>query len=456
MTPDPRTTAVAEPAEPATTVSPAQPTAPATATSQAAPTAPLLRIQEVAAETGLTARSIRYYEEIGLLRPAARSQGAYRLYDPSDLERLAFIRELRDDAGFSLGEIGLLLEDEDARIRDRERFAATGDPEERKAILRGLIERVDRQVAHPGSKDRPAPRDGRPNDRAARPPARPPRRTGRRAEGAPTGGSAPRGRAVTFRSLADSATLRAFQHRNYRLFFAGQAVSLVGSWMQAVAQSWLVLTLTNDPLILGVVAAAQWTPVLIFGLFGGLIADALPKRQTLIVLEASLAGLALILGILTAFNIAEVWMILVLAVLFGCVNAIEMPVRQSFAVDMVGREDVVNAVALNSALFNAARVLGPAIAGITIELSGTAAAFLINAASFGAVIVGLLAMRDRESARPGARSFARRPPGPSSGASAKGSRTFGVPRSSSSPWSWSGRLRRSASTSRSRSRRSPR
>jgi DNA-binding transcriptional MerR regulator len=106
----------------------------------------LLRIQEVAAETGLTPRSIRYYEEFGLLRPAARSPGAYRLYDTSDLERLRFIRELRDHAGFSLAEIGLLLEDEAARIRDAERFRAAGDAGEREAILRGLLERVDRQV----------------------------------------------------------------------------------------------------------------------------------------------------------------------------------------------------------------------------------------------------------------------------------------------------------------------
>ena len=107
----------------------------------------LLRIQEVAAATGLTPRSIRYYEEIGLLRPAARSQGAYRLYDASDLERLGFIRELRDDAGFSLAEIALLLEDEEARIRDRERFSTTGEPAERREILRDLIARMDRQVA---------------------------------------------------------------------------------------------------------------------------------------------------------------------------------------------------------------------------------------------------------------------------------------------------------------------
>jgi DNA-binding transcriptional MerR regulator len=118
------------------------------AADQRAPAPPrLLRIQEVAAGTGLTPRSIRYYEEIGLLRPAARSEGAYRLYDASDLERLGFIRELRDDAGFSLAEIALLLEDEDARIRDRERFRATGQPAEKRAILRDLIARMDRQVA---------------------------------------------------------------------------------------------------------------------------------------------------------------------------------------------------------------------------------------------------------------------------------------------------------------------
>ncbi len=121
---------------------------PASATEPSALASPrLLRIQEVAAGTGLTPRSIRYYEEIGLLRPAARSQGAYRLYDASDLERLGFIRELRDDAGFSLAEIALLLEDEEARVRDRQRFRATGQSAEKRAILRDLIARMDRQVA---------------------------------------------------------------------------------------------------------------------------------------------------------------------------------------------------------------------------------------------------------------------------------------------------------------------
>lgn len=122
--------------------------APATGTPAAGTAGPrLLRIQEVADDTGLTPRTIRYYEELGLLTPAARSQGDYRLYDPSDLERLRFIRELRDDAGFSLAEIGLLLEDEAARIRDAERFRAAGDPDERRVILLDLLDRVDRQVA---------------------------------------------------------------------------------------------------------------------------------------------------------------------------------------------------------------------------------------------------------------------------------------------------------------------
>lgn len=112
-----------------------------------APAPRLLRIQEAAAATGLTPRSIRYYEEVGLLRPAARSAGAYRLYDASDVERLRLIRDLRDEAGFSLAEIGVLLDDEEVRIRDRERFAASADTAEKRAIVRGLIARADRQVA---------------------------------------------------------------------------------------------------------------------------------------------------------------------------------------------------------------------------------------------------------------------------------------------------------------------
>ena len=201
---------------------------------------------------------------------------------------------------------------------------------------------------------------------------------------------------MTGGGIANANALRALRHRNFRLFFGGQAISLAGSWMQSVAQAWLVLTLTNDPLFLGVVAAAQWTPVLLLGLFGGLIADALPRRPTLIALEAVMATLALALGILTLAGVVEVWMILILAILLGCVNAIEMPVRQSFAVEMVGRADIVNAIALNSATFNAARVIGPAVAGITIAAFNISIAFFVNGASFLAVIVALLLMRPEE------------------------------------------------------------
>ncbi len=188
----------------------------------------------------------------------------------------------------------------------------------------------------------------------------------------------------------------AFAHRNYRLFFAGQAISLVGTWMQQVAQAWLVLQLTHDPFWLGVVAAAQFIPVMIFGLFAGVLADTLPKRQTLIVVQTVMMSLAAILAVLTVTGLVTVPIILLLALLLGCANAVDMPVRQSFSVEMVGREDIGNAVALNSAMFNGARIVGPAVAGLTIGLVGVAAAFTINAFSFLAVIIGLFAMRDSE------------------------------------------------------------
>lgn len=190
--------------------------------------------------------------------------------------------------------------------------------------------------------------------------------------------------------------LRAFRHRNYRLFYVGQAISLVGTWMQSVAQAWLVLTLTNDPLWLGVVSAVQFTPVVLFGLFGGLVADSLPKRRALVVVQAAMMTLALALWLLTSTGLVTVTVVLVLAFGLGMANAVDMPVRQSFVVEMVGRDDVANAVALNSAMFNGARVLGPAVAGLVIGAAGIAPAFLFNGLSFLAVIGGLLLMRDEE------------------------------------------------------------
>jgi MFS family permease len=201
---------------------------------------------------------------------------------------------------------------------------------------------------------------------------------------------------------SDTSGLRVFRHRNYRLFFAGQAVSLVGTWMQQVAQAWLVLQLTHDPVWLGIVAAAQFIPVMILGLFAGVYADALPKRRVLIWTQAIMMVLAAILAALVFTEVVQVWMILVLAVLLGIANAVDMPVRQAFSVEMVGREDVGPAVALNSALFNGARVVGPAVAGLSIGAFGVAIAFGLNALSFLAAILGLV-MMDERALRIGAR-----------------------------------------------------
>jgi MFS family permease len=189
---------------------------------------------------------------------------------------------------------------------------------------------------------------------------------------------------------------RAFAHRNYQLFFGGQAVSLVGTWMQTVAQAWLILQLTSDPIWLGLLSALQFLPVMILGLFGGLIADALPKRKTLIATQTVQMLLAFVLFGLSVGGVVQVWEILVLATLLGVTNAVDMPTRQSFVVEMVGREDIANAVALNSAMFNGARIVGPAIAGITIGIFSISSAFLINGLSFLAVIVAYLAMRDED------------------------------------------------------------
>ncbi len=197
-------------------------------------------------------------------------------------------------------------------------------------------------------------------------------------------------------ALAGVEGLRSLRHRNFRLFWTGQLVSLVGTWMQTVAQGWLVLILTNNPFMLGVVAAAQFAPVLVLGLFGGIVADHLPKRRTLMVTQATAALLALVLAILTATHTVQVWEIVVLAFLLGCTSAIDMPTRQSFVIEMVGREDVPNAVALSSSVFNGARVVGPAIAGLTIGAFDISVAFFINAASFAAVLVGLAMMRESE------------------------------------------------------------
>ena len=198
------------------------------------------------------------------------------------------------------------------------------------------------------------------------------------------------GRATFARErLAGSRGVTAFQHRNYRLFFAGQLISLIGTWMQQVAQAWLVLQLTGDPIWLGIVATAQFLPVMVLGLFAGVAADALPKRRVLLWAQTAMMVLAFVLAALVISGAVQGWMIVLLAFLLGIANAVDMPVRQSFAIELVGREHVGNAVALNSAMFNGARIVGPAAAGLAIGAFGVAAAFLINGLSFLAVIVGL-------------------------------------------------------------------
>ncbi|HUQ43641.1 MAG TPA: MFS transporter [Candidatus Limnocylindria bacterium] len=207
---------------------------------------------------------------------------------------------------------------------------------------------------------------------------------------------------IALRRLARFEGWSAMRHRNYRLFFAGQGLSLIGTWMMTVAQSWLILQLTGDPLLLGLVAAVQWLPVLVLGLFGGLIADALPKRRTMVFTQGFAMLLSLTMAILVLTNLVQVWHVIAIAFLLGIRNSVDLPARQSFAVEMVGREDVGNAVALNSAMFNGARVIGPAIAGITIGAFGVGIAFLVDAVSYLAVIVALLSMRDADlHTRPG-------------------------------------------------------
>jgi MFS family permease len=203
------------------------------------------------------------------------------------------------------------------------------------------------------------------------------------------------GTAFARQRLMGPGRITAFDHRNYRLFFAGQLISLVGTWMQQVAQAWLVLQLTGDPVWLGIVATAQVAPVLVIGLFAGVVADSFPKRRVLILTQISMMALAAVLAGLALADAVEVWMIIVLAFLLGIAQSIDMPVRQAFVVELVGREDVGNAVALNSAMFNGARVLGPAAAGLAIGAFGVAIAFSLNAVSFLAVIVGLTLMDDQ-------------------------------------------------------------
>jgi MFS family permease len=189
---------------------------------------------------------------------------------------------------------------------------------------------------------------------------------------------------------------RSLRVRNYRLYAGGQLVSLTGTWMQRVAQDWLVLELTNSGTALGIVTALQFLPSLLFGLWGGLLADRYDKRKLLLATQTGLALVALILGVLDVTGIVQYWQVLVLALALGLVSAIDSPVRQSFVVEMVGPDDLTNAVGLNSTIFNSARILGPAVAGVMITAIGTGWAFVANGISSIAVLTGLALMRPAE------------------------------------------------------------
>src|SRR5438067_11098976 len=190
-------------------------------------------------------------------------------------------------------------------------------------------------------------------------------------------------------------TFIALRHRNFRLFWFGQMISLIGTWMQSIGQAWLVLTLTHSALLLGVVGALQFLPVLILALFGGVLADRLPKRTMLLFTQSFALLQAAVLWILVATGQVQIWHVMVLASLLGLTNSLDMPTRQAFVVEMVGREDLPNAIALNSSLVNMARVLGPALGGLLIAWLGVAPLFLLNAISFIAVIIGLVMIDQR-------------------------------------------------------------
>jgi MFS family permease len=198
-------------------------------------------------------------------------------------------------------------------------------------------------------------------------------------------------------SAGRGALFRSLRHRNFRLFLGGQVISLTGTWMQTVAQSWLVYRLTGSTVLLGSVGFANQIPVFLLSIFGGAVADRFNRRSVVIATQAGSMVLATALAVLTFTGLIEVWHIIVLAAALGVINAFDIPARQSFLLEMVTREDLPNAIALNSSMFNGARIVGPAVAGLLVGAVGEAWCFLGNAVSYVAVIAGLLAIRIRRN-----------------------------------------------------------
>lgn len=198
--------------------------------------------------------------------------------------------------------------------------------------------------------------------------------------------------------------LRALRHRNYRLLFTGQMIAQIGYWMQATAQGWLVLRLTDAPFWLGAIAAAQSLPVLLLSAPAGTIADRMPKRTLLLITQGTAMATALLLAFLILTNTVQVWHVLLAALLVGTASAFENPARQAFTIELVGRDDLMNAIALDSTVLNGARIIGPAAAGVLVAITGEGPAFLMNGLSVLAVIGGLLLMRLRRFTAPARRS----------------------------------------------------
>lgn len=199
--------------------------------------------------------------------------------------------------------------------------------------------------------------------------------------------------------------LRAFRYRNFRLFFAGQAISLSGTWMQAIASSWLVYRLTNSAFLLGIAAFAGQIPTFFITPFGGVLADRFDRRRMLVITQTLAMLQAFVLAILSLTGAVAVWHVIVLNIFLGSINAFDIPIRQAFVVDMVeNKMDLGNAIALNSLVFNGARLIGPSIAGILIATVGEGVCFLVNGLSFLAVIIALLAMSVQPQEAPGKKS----------------------------------------------------
>jgi len=186
---------------------------------------------------------------------------------------------------------------------------------------------------------------------------------------------------------------RALRHRSFRLYWSGQLVSLAGTWMQSVAQGWLMHRLTASAFMLGLLSFAQFIPVLPLALWAGAVADRVDKRRMLLVTQSLMLLQATLMALAVSTGVVQPWMVLALALVHGCVNTFDLPVRQSFVIEMTGREDLSNGIALNSAAFNTARIVGPSVAGLILASLGEAACFWLNAASFVAVLAALLALR---------------------------------------------------------------